>query len=103
MKTEPDMAKDSDDVEALRTRVGELESMLDICAYLSSSLDLHTILTRIVEVCQSLLKADAASILLLDENLRELSFEVVSDKKGQKLQGMRLTVGEGIAGKVAQS
>ncbi|MBM3465108.1 MAG: GAF domain-containing protein [Armatimonadetes bacterium] len=90
-------------VEALQARVRQLETMLDVCSYLASSLDLHTVLARINEVSRDVLGASEASIMLLDEERKVLSFDVVTGEAGRRLQGLEVGLGEGIAGRVAES
>lgn len=86
-----------------QARVERLLDLLEACSYLSSSLDMQTTLTRIGEVVKKVLDAAESSIMLLDDKRKVLSFYVVSGEKGQKLMGMEIPVGEGIAGHVAQT
>ncbi len=55
-------------------------------------------LQSIVEVARSLFAAEAASILLLDEEANELVFDAVAGKGSRELLGDRFPAGEGVAG-----
>ena len=46
---------------------------------------------------------EVGSLLLLDEETRELVFEVALGEKGERVREIRLKLGEGIAGWVAQT
>ena len=50
-----------------------------------------------------LMDAEAGSLLLLDESMNELYFEVAHGEKGAAVREIRLKLGEGIAGYVAQT
>lgn len=65
--------------------------------------DLDTLLQKIGDTAEHLLDCEAASIMLLDESRRTLSFRVATGAKGSALKKMTLPVGDGIAGKVAQN
>lgn len=96
-------ANHADEVRKLQRRIRQLENLLDVCDTLSSSLNLRTTLLNIGQLCRTLLKARAASIMLLDERRKVLQFEVVTDEKGKRLRGMEVCLGEGIAGRVAET
>jgi GAF domain-containing protein len=56
------------------------------------------LLSAIVEVARSIFGAKASSILLLDEETRELVFEAVVGEGEETLLGVRFPAGTGIAG-----
>ncbi|MEM7347791.1 MAG: GAF domain-containing protein, partial [Chloroflexota bacterium] len=63
--------------ERLRRRVGELHGLQDIDRLISSSSDLETALTSILDVCLKLVTAaDQANILLIDERTGQLALKV---------------------------
>ncbi|MFH1367738.1 MAG: HD domain-containing phosphohydrolase [Elusimicrobiota bacterium] len=79
-----------------------LKEIFEIAKSLSSVLDVDTLLKKIDTVAERLLDSDASSIMLMDDNGQTLSFKVASGEKGGMIQKMKVKVGEGIAGSVAQ-
>jgi diguanylate cyclase (GGDEF)-like protein len=69
---------------------------------LTSSLDLKEILDIVMEKIGDLLSPQNWSLLLLDEKKNELKFEIVVGEGSEKIKGIRLKMGEGIAGWVAK-
>ena len=70
---------------------------------LTSSLQLDQVLRTIMEKLDEFLQPDTWSLLLMDQAKQELYFELAIGKNAQALKDMRIKVGEGIAGWVAQS
>lgn len=69
---------------------------------LNSTLNYKEIRRRAMEATTRLMKAEAGSLLLVDEEKGQLHFEVVSGDKEEDIKTISLNVGEGIAGWVAQ-
>ena len=69
---------------------------------LTSSLELGTILAKIMNKVQEMTKAESWSVLLVDRETGELVFEKTNAKKKKEKQKIRLKIGEGIAGWVAR-
>jgi diguanylate cyclase (GGDEF)-like protein len=82
----------------------ELDFFEEVNKTLTSSLELNDILTTIMKKSKKLIKAETWSILLVDEETGELVFEKITGKKEdrKKIKKIRLKIGEGIAGWVAQ-
>ncbi len=97
-----------DENSALRKKAAVLTKELDffdeVSKTLTSSLELNGILTTIMKKARKLIKAETWSILLVDEETGELVFEKITGKKEdkKKIRKIRLKIGEGIAGWVAQ-
>jgi diguanylate cyclase (GGDEF)-like protein len=70
---------------------------------LTSSLQLDQVLRTIMEKLDEFLQPDTWSLLLMDEAKKELYFELAIGKNAQALKDMRIKVGQGIAGWVAQA
>lgn len=83
----------------LAARLKLLQSVADM---LSSSAQIERILDSVMEMVQRVLKVEASSLILLDEDRRELVFKVAKGPKGELVKRFRLKIGEGIAGWVAQ-
>src|SRR5574340_293841 len=82
----------------------ELDFFEDVSKTLTSTLDLNNILSTIMNNAKKLIKAEAWSFLLVDQETGDLVFEKTSGKKEdkRKLKKMRMKIGEGIAGWVAR-
>jgi HD-GYP domain-containing protein (c-di-GMP phosphodiesterase class II) len=85
-----------------KRRIHRLEHLTELTRYVNSTLNLETILETILKVSTDTLNAEAGSILLLDEDKDELVFEAATGEKKEKLNGIRVPIGEGIAGWVAR-
>lgn len=90
-------------VELLARRNAELASLLEIGKTLISSLELREVLQSIMLQVERLLQPKTWSLLLIEEDTGELCFEIAVSPVAQELKGIRLKVGEGIAGWVAQT
>jgi len=80
----------------------KLHSLMEIAALINSSHDPREIKRLAVEVATSCVNADAASLLLLDQETGELYFESATGEKGGQLKEIRLKPGLGIAGWVVR-
>ncbi len=80
----------------------DFELLLQANRILSSTLELDPLLRSVIEMAAQVVKAEAASILLLDEKTNELYFDVILGPSGDRMKQIRLQVGEGLAGWVAQ-
>ena len=85
----------------LERRNQELASMIEIGKALTSSLELHDILQTIMKHVERLIKPKAWSLLLLDKDSGDLTFEIAVSTVADQLKGFSLKRGEGIAGWVA--
>src|SRR5277367_2943110 len=70
---------------------------------LTSSLQLDQVLRTIMEKIHEVLQPDTWSLLLMDLEKRELYFQIATGKGAEALRDMRIKVGQGLAGWVAQS
>lgn len=102
---------DVDNPALLKRRVGELEAALahqerisralrEVGNALGTTVDLDELLELILSKVTELLEADRATLYLLDESRDELVSRIVI---GQKVRSIRLKLGRGIAGSVAQT
>lgn len=87
----------------LATKMREVEALHDIGQGISALMEVNGLLTLIMETSKDLMKADASSLMLLDKEKNELYFEVARGAAGEKVKKMRVKLGQGIAGSVAQS
>jgi HD-GYP domain-containing protein (c-di-GMP phosphodiesterase class II) len=70
---------------------------------ISTNIKLPDLIRQITYMAQSVLKASAASVLLLDETTQELYFEVAAGTVGNKLKQLRISAHSGIAGWVVSN
>jgi diguanylate cyclase (GGDEF)-like protein len=75
----------------------------DMAKALTSTLQLDQVLRTIMEKVQELLNPDTWSLLLVDEKTNELYFQIATGEAAGKLKDVRLQMGQGIAGWVAES
>jgi len=68
---------------------------------LTSSFDLDTILRTILDQMERIMEAELWTLLMLDEATQELYYAIAAGGEQNALQGLRVKVGEGVAGWVA--
>jgi len=86
----------------LHSMFNEITSLLEISYAVKSGNDLQTILEFVMDECMRIMKAEAASLMLMDKENNELEFRVALGPKGKDIKPFRLAVGKGIAGWVAK-
>lgn len=80
--------------------VHRLESLIEASKILNTTLDLDELLKVILDLATKNLEADRGTIYLLDDQRKELWSKVL---KGKELVEIRLPLGTGIAGHVAET
>jgi diguanylate cyclase (GGDEF)-like protein len=70
---------------------------------LTSSLQLDQVLRTIMEKINEVLRPDTWSLLLMDPETQELYFQIATGEGAEALRDVRIKVGQGLAGWVAQS
>jgi len=95
--------RESEKLELLSRRNLELETMVEMGKVLTSTLDIKEVLNIIMEKVSHLVRAKIWSLLLVDEASGERVFEIVVSPVAERLLGVRLQPGQGVAGWVAQS
>ncbi len=69
---------------------------------LTSSFDLDTILRTILEQMERIMEAELWTLLMLDEARQELYYAIAAGGEQEALRGLRVKVGEGVAGWVVE-
>ena len=82
---------------------GEVAVFNELGKALTSSLQIDQVLRTIMEKIDEFLRPDTWSLLLVDEVKQELYFELAVGKGAQALKDVRIKMGQGIAGWVAQN
>ncbi|MCX8070568.1 MAG: GAF domain-containing protein [Thermodesulfovibrionales bacterium] len=83
--------------------IEKLNSLIVISGLINSSLDISEIRRRAIESALKLLKAEAGSILFVDNQTGELFFDTAIGEKGEDVKRVRLKKGQGIAGWVVEN
>ncbi|NOS35220.1 MAG: GAF domain-containing protein, partial [Deltaproteobacteria bacterium] len=83
-------------------RVQQLNTFNEIGKALTSTLDLKEVLNILMEKISETLTSKNWSLLMIDEEKDDLYFEIVVGEGADNIKGVRLKLGEGIAGWVAQ-
>jgi len=87
----------------LEKQLAEKDALSRVSLALSSLMPVDTILDLIVENSKAVTKAEASSLLLLDEATGDLRFHVAKGDAAAQLAQVRIAPGRGIVGHVAAS
>ena len=90
------------EVAELKNQIERLSLFHEVGKTLASTLDLQKILQTIMEKISDFIHPDTWSLLMLDEKTKELYFEIAIGAGANSLKDLRLKLGEGIAGWVAE-
>ena len=87
----------------LSLKVKRLSTLIEVNELISSSLEIDTILENVMTISKKVMNADASSLMRVDEKTNELIYQVAQGSVGEQLKKeVRLKMGQGIAGTVAQ-
>jgi signal transduction histidine kinase len=84
-------------------RARQLSTLNEITRQLTSTLELDPLLQNILENAVGILNCEAGSLLLVDEQTKELVFKVTVGPVAANLIGQRLPAGTGIVGRAVQT
>ena len=87
----------------LRRATQRLTVLTDIVKAANSILEPRKVIETIMTRVQQLIPSEAWSMLMVDEEKQELTFELALGEKGKDVAGFRVKIGEGVAGWVAQT
>jgi diguanylate cyclase (GGDEF)-like protein len=87
----------------LKKTTQRLAILTDIVKTANSILEPRKVIETIMAKVQQLIPSEAWSMLLVDEEKQELTFELALGEKGKDVSSFRVKMGEGIAGWVAQT
>ncbi len=90
-------------LEETQQRARQLSTLNEITRQLTSTLELGPLLQNILENAVGILNCEAGSLLLLDEQTKELIFKVTVGPVAANLIGQRLPAGTGIVGRAVQT
>jgi diguanylate cyclase (GGDEF)-like protein len=83
--------------------ISEIAVFHELGKALTSSLQLDQVLRTIMEKINEVLRPDTWSLLLMDPEKNELYFEIATGEGADALKDVRIKLGQGIAGWVAQT
>ncbi len=89
--------------DEINQHVKELKSLNEIGQAVTSTLDLEKTLTLVTDHTTRLMEVAAASVVLRDNENKEVWFAAASGEGSKAVLGLRMALGQGIAGWVADS
>ncbi len=95
--------KATEALATLQKRIHDLEVFHEVGKALTQSLEVGVVLRVILEKVSEVIQPTTWSLLLVDELEQELYFKIAVGPKTEGLAGVRLKLGEGIAGHVAST
>ncbi|HHL71451.1 MAG TPA: GAF domain-containing protein [Bacteroidetes bacterium] len=91
------------DYAQLQSRVQSLSSLIEVSMIISSTLKLDEVINLVMEKAQTVMRAEASSVMLINEETGMLECEVALGEKGSEAkEKITLALGEGVAGWCAQ-
>lgn len=93
----------SDVVSEMQSMIQEMNYLHQISQRISEMKSLDVLLLEIMESCKELMNAEASSLLIYDEKENKLFFDVATGEKGNVIKKISISMGEGIAGWVAEN
>lgn len=92
-------------LEQANTRQRRLNALVDIISRLTTTLDRHELLTRIMDHARELLEVEATSVWELDQQHDPplLRLHVATGDRSERLTALTLGLGEGIIGQVVKT
>lgn len=81
----------------------QLDALLQFSAIVNSTLQIEEVLNHAIQWAEELVGAEAGSVYEMDENSGELVIRAARGEKKDTIQGLRLKIGDGVAGRVVQT
>jgi sigma-B regulation protein RsbU (phosphoserine phosphatase) len=92
-----------DKLAYLERQLHNLSKLVEINGIINSTLDIGRLLHIIMEIIKDIMEAEASTLLLYEDDTRDLVFKVALGEAGRELQERyRVKLGQGIAGWVAE-
>jgi diguanylate cyclase (GGDEF)-like protein len=95
-------ARRGDHSSPSRTTARRLAILTDVVKTANSILEPRKVIELVVEKIRELIPSEAWSLMMVDEEKQELVFEAAVGAKARDVSALRLKIGEGVAGWVAQ-
>ncbi len=81
----------------------KLTKLIEMSKIINTTLNLRNLLEYIMESAKEVFGAEGSSLMFLDERKKELFFDITVGEGGKKLKQIRVPLGKGVAGIVAQT
>lgn len=91
----------NNEVADLRAKVEALSTLMDVSVIINSTLDLDDLMVLVMEKAQSVMKAEASSVMIINSEKNVLVCPVALGEVGEKIKKIELPIDKGIAGWVA--
>jgi len=91
------------ELSVLHSSIRALSALQDLIPSLTPSTDVLDLLSELLDSVLAVVGASDGSLLLVDEETKEMVFAVVHGQAKERLTGYRLPPGQGIAGWVASN
>ncbi|MEF3312960.1 SpoIIE family protein phosphatase [Paenibacillus sp. GYB004] len=88
---------------ASETELRRTMQLFEVSLEMNSTIRKQDLLRKIMETSARVLHAEASSVILVDREKGELYFELATGSKGEEVREIRLKMGEGVAGWVAEN
>lgn len=98
----PDKKDMKSNLSNLQEKIKRLETLIDTSLVFSSILDLSELLNIVLNKAEEVMEAEASSVFLIDKEKRELYFITARGEKGKEAKEIRVPMGKGIVGWVAE-
>lgn len=89
-------------LKSTEAKVQRFNTLLSVSKDIAQLSDLHSLLERIMSSAKKVMRAEASSLFLLDAKANQLYIESAQGEAGEQIKQIRLPVGKGVAGWVAQ-
>jgi HD-GYP domain-containing protein (c-di-GMP phosphodiesterase class II) len=86
----------------LQKKIKRLETLVDTSLAFSSILDIEELLNLVLQKAELVMEAETSSVFRIDESKKELYFQIARGKKGKEAKEIRVPMGKGIVGWVAE-
>ena len=90
-------------VQVLQEQLKRFDRLIHVSMQLGTTLQLGELLSVIMESAKEMFQVEACSVLLVDEETGDLTFEVAVGDRSQAVAMQRIPKGQGIAGRVVQT
>jgi len=91
-------------IDRLESRVEKLQSLIEVSIIINSTLDLDDLIELVLDKAESVMSAEASSVMLVNEDGNRLLCEVARGEVGAKVrESIQLEKGQGVAGWVWQN
>jgi HD-GYP domain-containing protein (c-di-GMP phosphodiesterase class II) len=98
----PESVDMKSDRSNLRKKIKRLQTLIHTSLVFSSILDIDELLDIVLKKAEEVMEAEASSVFRIDETKNELYFITARGEKGKEAKEIRVPMGKGIVGWVAQ-